>query len=371
MFKETTKNQRMIAAVVAVVVGLYLMIIAPQQAMGTLKLALHAVMERLILLDPDFYTAVPILGTTFAIWMIFIAFGGALLLTVAYGIYKGSLGARAAGMGVSGIAGVAGMTMFIPWMVLIVSDYSQGPVPGISPPDPNVTLTPPVLWIMVIGLVAYFTFLLADKDSVKNKVFKVIIYTYIGVVAGMVFMNAQHGVRYFEFIPEYLNGDVNLQRHDNPYGNQFTNLDYYDAIALTTISQKQMDSIKPGKAIDIVRKYKDEATGKHVVESVVVKKATPVYNPNTISLFLGGYGNYLASYLMVFMIPFVFMRKKWAYDTLVMATLLSAVATYWNYFVRGSFEWVIGGTMSLILLILILLPVFKQFLVGDTEEEKA
>lgn len=364
MFKETTKNQRIIAAVVAVVVGLYLMIIAPQQAMGTLKLALHAVMDRLIPFDPDFYTAVPILGATFAIWMLLIAFGGALLLVLAHGMYKGSLEARAAGMGVAGIASVAGMTMFIPWMVLIVSDYSQGPVAGISPPDADVTLTPPVLWIMVIGLAAYFTFLFADKDSIKNKFLKAVVYTTIGVVAGMVFMNAQHGVRYFEFIPEYLNGDVNLHRYDNPYGNQFTNLDYYDALALTTISQAQMDVIQPDVAIDIVHKDK-------TVESIVVKKSIPEYNANTISLFLGGYGNYIASYLMVFMIPFVFLRRRWAYNTLVMATLLSAVATYWNYFVRGSFEWVIGGTMSAILLVFLLLPVFKQFLVEDSEEENA
>jgi hypothetical protein len=354
----------MIAAGVAVVVGFYLMIIAPQQAMGTLKLALHAVMGRLIPLDPDFYTAVPILGATFAIWMVLVAFGGAALIVVARGIYNGSLGARATGMGVSGIASVAGMTMFIPWMVLIVSDYSQGPVAGISPPDADVTLTPPVLWIMVIGLVAYFTFLLADKDSIKNKFFKVVVYTYIGVVAGMVFMNAQHGVRYFEFIPEYLNDDPFLHRHDNPYGNAFTNLDYYDALALTTVSQVQMDSIKADEAIDIVHKDKS-------VVSTVVKKSVATYNPNTIALFLGGYGNYIASYLMMFMVPFVFMRKKWAYNTLVTVTLFSAVATYWNYFVRGSFEWVIGGTMSAALLVLLLIPIFKQFLVEETEEKKA
>ena len=360
MFKETTKNQRMIAAVVAVLIGFYLMIIAPTQAMTTLKLALHAVMERLIPLDPDFYTAVPILGATFGIWMILIAFGGALLVVIAMNIYKGNLKARAAGLGVSAIAAVAGMTMFIPWMVLIVSDYSQGPVPGILPPDPNVTKAPSVLFIMVIGLIGYFTFLLMDKDSIKNKLFKTIVYTGIGIVAGMVFMNAQHGVRYFEFIPEYLNETENLQRFDNPLGNKYTNLDYYDALALTTISQAQMKEIKPDVPIDIVRKDKS-------VDKVVVKKSVPTYNPNTISLLLGGYGNYIASFLLIFMVPFVFLRKKWAYNTLLMATLFSAVATYWNAIVRGSFEWIVGGTMSLVLFIILLIPIFKQFLV-DSEE---
>ena len=362
MFKETSKNNRIIAAGVAVIVGLYLMIIAPTQAMTVLKLALHTVMERLIPLDPDFYTAVPILGATFGIWMILIAFGGALLIVVAKSIYNGNLESRAVGMGVTGVGAVAGMTMFIPWMVLIVSDYSQGPVSGISAPPADVTKMPSVLWIMLISLIGYFTFLLADKDSIKNKIYKTIIYTGIGVVAGMVFMNAQHGVRYFEFIPEYLNETENLDRHDNPYGNAYTNLDYYDALALTTISQAQMDVIKADESVDIVHKDKS-------VEKIVVKKSTPTYNPNTIALFLGGYGNYISSFLMIFMIPFVFLRKRWAYNTLLMATVLSVVATYWNAIVRGSFEWVIGGTMSLGLLVFLLIPVFKQFLV-DPEETK-
>ena len=362
--KETSKNQRIIAAVVAVLVGLYLLILAPTQAMSTLKLALHAVMERLIPFDPDFYTAVPILGATFGIWMILIAFGGALLLVVAKGMYNGSINARAAGMGVTGIGAVAGMTMFIPWMVLIVSDYSQGPVSGISPPPADVSMTPPVLWIMAISLLGYFTFLLSDKDSIKNKIYKTIVYTGIGVVAGMVFMNAQHGVRYFEFIPEYLNEHENLDRHDNPYGNAYTNLDYYDALGLTTISQAQMDVIKADESIAIVHKDK-------TVEQIVVKKSVPTYNANTIALFLGGYGNYIASYMMMFMVPFVFLRKRWGYNTLLTVTILSMTASYWNAIVRGSFEWVIGGTMSLGLLVFLLIPVFKQFLVEDEEEVQA
>ena len=356
MFKETSKNQRMIAAGVAVLLGFYLMIIAPTQAMSTLKLALHSVMERLIPFDPDFYTAVPILGATFGIWLILITFGGSLLLVMAYSIYKGNLNARATGLGISAIASVAGMTMFIPWMVLIVSDYSQGPVSGILPPPTDVTKAPSVLWIMVIGLIGYFTFLLMDKDNIKNKIYKTIVYTGIGIVAGMVFMNAQHGVRYFEFIPEYLTDNATLQKYDNPLGNAYTNLDYYDALALTTISQAQVNELKADEPVAIVHKDK-------TVEQMVVKKSKPEYNPNTLSLFLGGYGNYIASYLMIFMIPFVFLRKKWAYNTLLTVTLFSAIATYWNAIIRGSFEWVIGGTMSLGLLVFLLIPVFKQFLV--------
>ncbi|NOR87418.1 MAG: hypothetical protein GQ527_07400, partial [Bacteroidales bacterium] len=355
MYKETTNIQRIIAAVVAVVAGIYFVVWAPSQAMWTLKHALEAVMDRLIPFDPDFYTAVPILGATFGIWMLLLAFGGSLLLVVAYGIYKGNLQARAAALGVAGIAAVAGMTMFIPWMVLIVSDYSQGPVSGISPPPADTIMTPPVLWIMVIGLAAYFTFLLMDKDSIKDKIFKSIVYTAIGVVAGMVFMNAQHGVRYFAFIPEYQTESNSLK----PLGNVYTNLDHYDAIALTTVSQKQMDNIEYGQEIDLVRKAmvegKGKGKGKHKVDRLVLKNKQAIYDPNTIALLLGGYGNYIASYLMVFLIPFVFLRQRWAYNALLMSTVLSAIATFQNYFVRGSFEWAIGGIMSLGLLVFLLL----------------
>lgn len=50
-----------------------------------------------------------------------------------------------------------------------------------------------------------------------------------------------------------------------------------------------------------------------------------------------------------------------------MATLFSAIATFQNYFVRGSFEWAIGGLMSLGLFVFQLLPIFKKYLV-ETEE---
>ena len=365
MYKQTSNIQRIIAAVVALVAGIYFIVWAPSQAMWTLKHALEAVMSRLIPFDPDFYTAVPILGATFGIWMILLGFGGALLIVLAAGIYKGNLNARAAGLGISGIASVAGMTMFIPWMVLIVSDYSQGPVSGISPPPADTIMTPPVLWIMVIGLISYFVFLLMDKDTIKDKLLKTVIYTGIGVVAGMVFMNAQHGVRYFAFIPEYQTETNSLK----PLGNVYTNLDHYDAIALTTVSQEQMDNIEYGQEIDLVRKAMEPGTEKHKVDRLVLKNKEAIYDPNTIALLLGGYGNYIASYLMVFLIPFVFLRKKWAYNAMLMATVFSAIASLQNFFVRDSFEWAIGGLMSIGLLVFLLIPIFKQYLVETESTE--
>jgi hypothetical protein len=348
----------MIMAVTAVVAGLFMMYVAPSEAMHTLKIALEEVMERLIPFDPDFYPAVPILGATYSIWMVALWLGGAFMLVLAKKVYDGAHWARSTMLGFSGMTAVAGMTMLIPWMVLVVSDYSKGPVPGILPPPAGTSVMPPVIWTLAFGLLFYYIFLFMDQDSIKNKILKLIPYTAVGIVAGMVFMNGQHGVRYFIFIPELLT--QNPPGDFNPLGNFFTNLDHYNALALTTISQMQVDSLKVGQMVDIVNKA-------HEVVPQVVKYAKPEYDPNTLVLLLGGFMNYLASYLMILAIPFLALKKKFGYYTILGTSLATALIGFQGYIVRHSFEWGVGGVLSLALFGLFLIPVFKNFFI----EEKA
>jgi hypothetical protein len=354
MVNESTKMQRIIMAVTAVVAGLFMMYIAPVEAMQTLKIALEEVMERLIPFDPDFYPAVPILGATYSVWMVALWLGGAFALVLAKKVYDGADWARSTLLGLSALTAVAGMTMLIPWMVLVVSDYSGGPVSGILPPPPGTSVMPPVIFTLAFGLLFYYIFLLMDNDSIKNKIIKIIPYTFVGIVAGMVFMNGQHGVRYFIFIPELLT--ANPPTNFNPLGNFFTNLDHYNAIALTTISQTQLDSIKVGQVVDIVKKT-------HEVVPQIVKLAKPVYDPNTLLLLLGGYMNYLASYLMILAIPFLALKKKFGYYTILGTSLATALIGFQGYIVRSSFEWFVGGVMSLALFALFLIPMFKDLFI--------
>ncbi len=349
-------------AVTAVVAGIFMMYIAPTQSMETLKIALREVMERLIPFDPDFYPAVPILGATYSIWMIGLWLLGAFSIVLAKKVYDGAQWARSIMLGFAAFTAVAGMTMLIPWMVLVVSDYSQGPVPGILPPPAGTSVMPPVIWTLVFGLLFYYIFLFMDKDSMKNKILKLIPYTFVGIVAGMVFMNGQHGVRYFIFIPELLT--ANPPGDFSPYGNFFTNLDYYNALALTTISQAQLDSIKVGQVVDIVNKA-------HEVVPQVVKYAKPTYDPNTLLLLLGGYMNYLSSYLMILAIPFLAMRKKFGYYTILGTALATALIGFQGYIVRHSFEWAVGGLLSLALFALFLIPVFKNMFIEEEETTEA
>ena len=339
MFNNTTKTQRIIMAVTAVAAGLFMMYVAPTQGMQTLKIALENVMERLIPFDPDFYPAVPILGATYSIWFVLLFLGGAFSIVLAKKVYDGEHWARSTVLGLTAIPAVAGMTMLIPWMVLVVSDYSTGPVAGIMPPPEGISTMPPVLWTMVFGLLAYYIILLMDLDTLKNKILKLIPYTFLGVVAGMVFMNGQHGVRYFIFIPEYLTHTSSFE----PLGNFFTNLDHYDALALVTTSQAQIDA------------------------GQLAKTTEAVYDPNTLTLLLGGFMNYASSFLMVLAIPFLAMKKKIGYYIVLATSLATALIGFDGYIVRHSFEWMVGGLMSLALFVMFLLPFFKQFFI----EEKA
>jgi hypothetical protein len=88
------------------------------------------------------------------------------------------------------------MTMMIPWFVLVLAEYPEKGVP-----THTVTGMPPALPILFVSLLFYFIMLLADQDTLKNKVLKLIPFTALGIVSGMVFMNGQHGVRYFIHIP--------------------------------------------------------------------------------------------------------------------------------------------------------------------------
>ena len=358
MIGETTKTQRTVMAVTAVVSGLFMMYVAPSEAMHTLKIALEEVMERLIPFDPDFYPAVPILGATYSIWMVALWLGGAFAVVLAKKVYDGAQWARSTLLGLAGMTAVAGMTMLIPWMVLVVSDYSGGPVPGILPPPAGTSVMPPVIWTLAFGLLFYYIFLLMDNDSIKNKILKLIPYTAVGVVAGMVFMNGQHGVRYFIFIPELLT--ANPPGDFSPLGNFFTNLDHYNALALTTISQAQLDSIKIGQVVDIVTKS-------HEVVPQVVKFAKPEYDPNTLVLLLGGFMNYLASYMMILAIPFLALKKKFGYYTILGTSLATALIGFQGYIVRHSFEWGVGGVLSLVLFALFLIPMFKNMFIEEKE----
>ncbi len=334
MFNETSKMQRIIITVVAVVAGLYLIMLAPTQAMQTLKIAMDQAFVRLIPHDADFYPAIPILAATYSIWIILYVFAGSLSLMLAKKLYDGEKWARATALGLYAIPAVGGITMVIPWFVLALAEYPEKGVPPAT-----ISGMPPAMPIMLLGLLFYYIILFADNDSVKNKFLKLIPFTGIGVVSGMVFMNGQHGVRYFIHIPGnfitnaqgLITANPDLLPLTSPLAHSITNLDHLHWQTFEFLSEQM------------------------------------VYSPQTLALLLGGYLNYASSAILVLAIPFMAMKKKVGWYMATTAALATAASSFQGYFVRHSFEWLQGGFLSLGLLIILLIPIFKNFFVPEGE----
>ncbi len=192
MTNETTQKGRLIMAIIAVVIGLFLIFVAPFMSQNALSTPLHRLIEVNQIQDPDgvWDTPVGILTATFNVWIAFLVIGGSILLVIAKDIYKGDKDwARPLALTIMAIPSMGGMTMTIPWLVLVVTD-------ALGNPNPDAGM-PPAMPIMIVGLIGYFSMLLIEKASASTKVAQTIVFLLHGVVGGMVFMNAQHGVRHF------------------------------------------------------------------------------------------------------------------------------------------------------------------------------
>ncbi|MBC8331689.1 MAG: hypothetical protein H8E28_06885 [Anaerolineae bacterium] len=190
MTNETTQKGRLVMAIVAVIVGLFMLVASPFISMQALTPALHNLVEVHQVQQPDgvWDTPVKILTATFHVWIALFVFGGATLIIIAKDIYADKKWARPLALTMLALPSMGGMTMVIPWMVLVWSDALGNKVSSGMPA---------AMPIMLIGLVGYFIVLLTEKSDAKTKIAQTITFGALGVVGGMVFMNAQHGVRHF------------------------------------------------------------------------------------------------------------------------------------------------------------------------------
>lgn len=191
MSGKTTPTQRRVLAAISVLMGLYLMLVAPFQVLDNLNPCLRALIEVWQVVEPDgvWDTPVPILTVTFHVWMALFVFAGAVLVVIAKDIVADKPWARPLALALLSLPAIGGLSFVIPWMVLVVRqpDGSKNPAAGMAPGLP----------IMVLGLIAYFLMLLLEKSDAKTKLAQVLLFGWLGITAGMVYMNAQHGVRYF------------------------------------------------------------------------------------------------------------------------------------------------------------------------------
>jgi len=294
MTGKTTPTQRAILAAVAVIMGLYLMFVAPFQTLDTLNPCLKNLVEVWQVAEPNgvWDTPVKILTVTFYVWMALFVFAGAVLVVIAKDIYAGKRWARPLALALLSLPAIGGLSFVIPWMVLVVR----------QPNGKNEAAgSPPAMSIMVLGLIAFFLMLLLEKADLKTKIAQIVVFGWLGITAGMVYMNAQHGVRYFMHNPS---------------------APYFD----------------------------------------------PKYSHP--ELFLGGYVLYASTLLFIVAIGLLAARHPAGWYTGVVASLMTAVVMLLVFIDRqqagasGASEWLRGAILSLILLALLLIPWFKDRILG-------
>ncbi len=298
MTGKTTPTQRAILALIAVAMGLFLMFVAPFRTLDTLNPCLKALNEVWQVVEPEgvWDTPVKILTVTFYTWMALFVFAGAVLVVIAKDIYAGKPWARPLALALLALPSVGGLSFVIPWMVLVVRQPGGGKNEAAG--------MPPAMIIMLLGLVAYFLMLLLEQGDLKTKIAQVVVFGWLGITAGMVYMNAQHGVRYF------------LHNPSAPY---------FD----------------------------------------------PKYSHP--ELFLGGYVLYASTALFIVAIGLLAARHPAGWYTGVTAALMTAVVMFLVFVDRqqagasGAAEWLRGTLLSLVLLALLLIPWFKERILGPAQ----
>jgi hypothetical protein len=162
----------------------------------------------------------------------------------------------------------------------------------------------------------------------------------MGVISGMVFMNGQHGVRYFIHIPGNFMKNAEGLIVGNPNPPVITSpLAHY----ITNLEHLHWQTFEP------------------LAEPIL-------YSPQTLALLLGGFMLYVSSALLIIAIPLMAMKKKAGWYIATSTALATAFVSVQGFVVRNSTEWLQGGMLSFLLFVVLMLPVFKKFFLAEGDE---
>jgi len=116
----------------------------------------------------------------FPFWGTLSVIAGLALLVIARPLYRGESWARGAALLCLAIPAMGGAYMIVPWMNFVGT--AEGGFP-------------PAVFIMAIGLVPYFTLLLADKGDRTQKVVDFFVFLMLGVSSAEAFANGHAAFR--------------------------------------------------------------------------------------------------------------------------------------------------------------------------------
>lgn len=187
MLLETSPNTRL-AVVSVVVLAAFLMIVhVPFIGFDMVNPIVAAQQARIEKFTAEGNPQAPLLAYTvwlvsffFPFWSTMSLIAGLALLVLALPLYRGERWTRGLTLLCLAVPSIGGAYMVVPWMNFIGS--SQGGFP-------------PAVTIMMIGLVPYFTILLAEKVDWRQKTVDFLVFLMLGVTAAENFANGHAAFR--------------------------------------------------------------------------------------------------------------------------------------------------------------------------------
>lgn len=166
--KNTPPTNRLIVAILAVLVGLFMIAVAPY----LVQISLHRVLTSLIEVSkekPQYSSGIILFSLFFPVWRAFIFVGGVTLIVIAPSLYKGEEWAYPAGLLASAFGGSGGMFMFLPY----VSWVDGFPIP---------------MAITFVSLIYFWASIFLRKVGVWEKVAQFLTLTFMGMLTTHAFV---------------------------------------------------------------------------------------------------------------------------------------------------------------------------------------
>lgn len=289
MLQQTNVQTRKIVMGVVIVFALLMIALVPFMSFDMVNPILTNQIERIAQYTADGNPAAPLLTLTTWLVSFFYPFWGTLsviagiaLLVIVKPLYDGKPWARGLALLCFSIPAMGGAYMIVPWMNFVGSKVGG---------------FPPAIIITTIGLLPYFTILLADKGDSKQKMVDFLVFLMLGVTAAEAFAN---GHAAFRILFGHLKRPL-----------------FADGIAIT---------------------------------------------------YFGWLGLWVSAGLLIAAIYKLGTRQKSGYYLTIIGGLVSFVVSGATHYVRHvTFDYALGALMGLSLVIMLMIPLFKDRLLNVQE----
>lgn len=172
MINETTSRGRLVTAITAALAGILMLTVVPiygKEITNSIMKALWTMFEKSN--DPTPRAAIDLAATYMPMWIGLTVFAGAILLLLVRSIYKGDYWGRPIALGLVSITAITSAFMF-------------GPVMNSSKHLALKDIT-----ILLIGIIPFIIFLLAEKSSAKDKSKNISLFLLLGIMIAFSFTN--------------------------------------------------------------------------------------------------------------------------------------------------------------------------------------